>query len=199
MEEKEEDITLKNDEGEDQPQGQEESTDEGSDDELAKAKKAYESQKVRAEKAEKARKELEAELAKAKKPEKETPKNEELSEPDYAKLAFLEGKGVKHPDDQKIVQDEAKRLKLPLTDVLGMEHIQSKLKNSATQREAEAGMPDSTGKSGGANKSSVEYWINKKNKDGSYATPTDLELAEKVIDARIKKEQNQSMFSDDLF
>jgi len=52
------------------------------------------------------------------------------NEPDYAKLAFLEGKGIQHPDDQKLVQDEATRLKLPLTDILGMEYIKSKLKTA---------------------------------------------------------------------
>lgn len=160
-----------------------------------KAEEKAENQKIRAEKAE-----AEAKKPKEKKEETETPKNDEQSnEPDYAKLAFLEGKGVKHPDDQKIIQDEAQRLKLPLTDILGMEHIKAKLKDSQDQREAEDGMPDGKGTKVGTNKTSVDYWKDKKNKDGSYATPDDLELAEKVIEARVKTEESGSKFSDDLY
>src|SRR3990167_10538767 len=98
-----------------------------------KAEELAKNQKIRAEKAE-------AELKKLKAKESETPKNEEqLNEPDYAKEAFLEQRGVQHADDKKIVYDEAKRLKLPLIDVLSMEHIKTKLKSVQTQREAESG------------------------------------------------------------
>jgi hypothetical protein len=156
-----------------------------------KVKTSYESQKVRAEKAEKELKEL-----RSKQPlEKPTPKNDEPSnEPDYAKLAFLKSEGVTHPDDQKIVQEEANRLKLPLTDVLQMEHIKGKLKDSKDQREAQDGIPKGKGKSGGSNQQDVDYWLAKGE------TPTnDLELAEKVINARMRKEESKGMFSDELW
>lgn len=200
--ENQENETPKNDEGEEQqPEADNESTEdstEESNEELDKAKEVAENQKIRAEKAEAENKKLKAE-AKAK-VETETPKNDEQSdEPDYARLAFLEGKGIKHPDDQKIVQDEATRLKLPLTDILGMEHIKSKLKDAKDQREAEKGMPEGSGKSSSGNKTSVEYWKNKKDKDGNYETPSDNKLANEVIDARIKKEKSDNMFSEQLF
>ena len=164
-------------------------------------KEAYENQKIRAEKAERELKELKAETQTPKKEvETETPKKEEQSnDPDYAKLAFLEGKGIKHPDDQKIVQDEASRLKLPLTDILGMEHIKGKLKNAKDQREAEDGMPDGGGKPGGGSKGSVEHWVNKKNKDGSYALSGNLELDSKIIDARTKQHVESNKFSEELY
>lgn len=163
-------------------------------DETAKLKEYAQNQKIRAEKAEK---ELKAFRAQQQKTETETPTKEETksNEPDYAKEAFLEQRGVEHPDDKKIVYDEAKRLNLPLTDVLGMEHIKSKLKSSKTQREAESGMPSGGGKGGsGATKNTVEYWIDKRNADGTYQTPEDVELANKVISARMKSESNKSMF-----
>lgn len=162
-------------------------------DDYKKVKELADNYKVRAEKAEAEAKKLKASQQPLEKP---TPKNDEKSnEPDYAKLAFLETKGVTHPDDQKIIQDEAKRLNLPLTDILGMEHIKSKLKESKSQREAEDGMPSGSGKgSGGVAKNSVEYWVNRKNPDGTYQTPEDTELAGKVIAARIKSEESKSMF-----
>ena len=169
-----------------------ESGDDSAGEELAKAKEYAQNQKIRAEKAERELKAL-----KGKTMETETPKKEEeqkSNEPDYAKLAFLETKGVLHPDDQKMVQEEANRLKLPLTDILGMEHIKSKLKTAKTQREAEDGMPSGTGKPSGAAKNTVDYWVDRKKADGSYDTPEDLELAEQVIQKRMRKEINASKF-----
>ena len=126
-------------------------------------------------------------------------KNKITNEPDYAKLAFLKGEGITHPDDQKLVQDEAARLKLPLTDILQMGHIKSKLKDTQDQRDAQAGMPKGRGSAGGKTQGDVDYWLDKTNPDGTFATPEDPELAEKVIEARIKKEKQANKFSDELF
>jgi len=126
---------------------------------------------------------------------KEQPKAEpkQSNEPDYARLAYLETKGINHPDDQKLVQDEANRLKLPLTDVLVMEHIKNRLEVNKDTRAAAAGMPRGKGRSGGVTQHDVEYWLAKGE------TPQgDQELAEKVIDARMAKEK-QNKFSDELF
>jgi len=129
---------------------------------------------------------------------KEEPKapeklDSQSNEPDYARLAYLETKGINHPDDQKIVQDEASRLKLSLTDVLAMEHIKSRLEASKDARTAAAGMPKGRGRTGGATQHDVEYWLAKGE------TPQgDQELAEKVIDARMSKER-QNKFSDELY
>lgn len=189
------------------PEGEQDTNPENESDEnieeLEKTKEAYNNQKIRAEKAEKELKKLKQQMESnppKKQEEPETSENKgQSNEPDYAKLAYLEGKGISHPDDQKIVQDEANRLKLPLTDILAMEHIQTKLKTIRTQREAEAGMPESAGKPSGSNKTSIDYWIDKKDKDGNYLTPDDLELAEKIISAREKQHKQKGKFSDVLY
>jgi hypothetical protein len=140
-------------------------------------------------------KELKAKLAEY---EAQKPK-QESSEPDYAKLAFLKGEGITHPDDQKWVQDEARRLKLPLTDILSMAHAKNHLETSKDQRDAMAGMPKGRGRGGGTTQHDVDYWRDRKKADGTYETPEDHEMAVKVIDARIKKESNKNMFSDILY
>lgn len=145
----------------------------------------------RAKKAEGDLKELKTKIPE-KKPEEILDKSQS-NEPDYAKLAFLETKGFNHPDDQKWIQDEAARLKLPLTDILNMAHAKSYLETTKTQREAIAGMPKGRGSAGGQAQSDVDYWLQKGE------TPDDQELAEKVIEARIKKEQNKNKFSDELY
>lgn len=121
-----------------------------------------------------------------------TPKEpQQPSEPDYAKLGFLNSVQVSHPDDQKLVLDEATRLKLPLSDVLQMEHIKGKLEASKNQREAQEGMPNGSGRKGGANKGDVDYYLAHPDE-----VPTDLELHNKVIDARMKKIEDGSRFSE---
>lgn len=150
----------------------------------------------RAKKAEGFEKNDEGRWVKTQKPEAKpepTAPQPQSNEPDYAKLAFLETKGIAHPDDQKIVQDEASRLKLPLTDVLQMEHIKSRLAAAKDQREAMAGMPKGRGNTTGKTQNDVDYWIAKGE------TPDDLELGNKVIEARISKEKNRQKFSDELY
>jgi hypothetical protein len=145
----------------------------------------------RAKKAEGFEKNPEGRWIKPEKPEPE-PKSQPI-EPDYAKLAYLETKGIIHPDDQKLVQDEAMRLKLPLTDVLAFDHIKSKLTANKDQREAQEGMPKGKGSASGKTQNDVDYWLAKGE------TPDDLELAGKVIEARIKKETTGNRFSDELY
>ena len=113
-----------------------------------RAKKAEtEAKELKAFKAEaEAKAKAEAEKAKAAKADV----SEKPNEPDYARLAYLETKGIAHPDDQKIVQDEADRLRLPLTDVLAMEHIKARLQANQDERTAKAGIPKGNGRSGGA-------------------------------------------------
>jgi len=156
--------------------------------ELVKTKEAYKSQKIRAEKAEKELKDLKAN-SETKAPKKEAKPNE----PEYAKLAWLDGKDVTNAEDQKMVMEEAERLKLPLTDVITMDYMKSKLKDSKDQRESESGSPKGKGKSGGSGQQDVDYHLAKG------TTPPDVETASKVIDARMKKETSANKFSEELF
>lgn len=122
----------------------------------------------------------------------ETPQktDQQSDEPDYARLAFLNSQQVNHPDDQKVVLEEATRLKLPLTDVLQMEHIKAKLANSRDTRASQEGMPDGKGRTGGPKKGDVEYYL--ANPD---QVPDDLELHNKVIEARMNKIENDGKFA----
>ena len=121
-------------------------------------------------------------------------KSSTSNEPDYAKLGYLEAKGIQHPDDQKIVMDEANRLKLPLTDVLQMDHIKNRLASNNDARVSQDGMPKGKGRKGGASKGDVEYYLQHPDE-----VPEDLELHNKVIDARLKKESSSNMFSSTMF
>lgn len=138
-------------------------------------------------------------LTKPKEEPKETekaPEKPQSDEVDYKELtlkSFLKGEGVAHPDDQKIVRDEAKRLSLPIDEVIGMEHIKTKLEAAKEARTAQSGMVKGKGRGSGTTQNDVDYWVAKGE------LPPDQELAEKVVDAKIKKEQSGKMFSDDLY
>lgn len=161
-----------------------EDTSEGSSKETDALKKAE--NRIVALKKEK--KDLEKEL-KSQKPEvsDENLEKTQSNEPDYAKIAFLKGEGVKHPDDQKYVQEEAERLKMPLTDILQMEHVKNKMRDDQNQRNAQENMPDKGGR-GGKTQQDVDYWVQKGE------LPKDQELAEKVVNAKIAKDDSRQMF-----
>lgn len=122
-------------------------------------------------------------------------KSSESNEPDYGRLAYLKAEGIDHPDDQKMVQDEANRLKLPLTEVRQMEHVKGRLQASKDQREALSGTPKGTGRSGGKTQHDVDYWLNK---DGD-ERPSDPELAVKVLKAKMAKEKSANQYSDVMY
>lgn len=117
------------------------------------------------------------------------------NEPDYGRLSYLETKGVNHPDDQKIAMDEAARLKLPLTEILQMEHIKGRLQANKDQREAQAGISIKGGKrTGGSTQHDVEYWLARPDE-----RPADQEMAAKVLNAKMAKEASANRFSDVMY
>lgn len=169
-------------------------------DELAKAREYAQNQKIRAEKAER-----ELKAIRSKSTETETPKKEEeqkSNESDYSEKIdklTLKSEGITNPDAQKIVLEEAKRLKLPVDEIVQLDYMKSKLKDFNDQLEAQSGMPKGKGRSGGSNSQDVDYWVGQKNADGTFKTPTDVGLAEKVINARIHQEEAANKFSDVMF
>ena len=127
----------------------------------------------------------------------EPPKEEktESNEPDYGKIALLNSKEVSHPDDQKIVMEEAERLKLPITDVLEMDHIKTKLETSKQTRVSQEALPKGDGRKNSATRDEVEFYL--QNPDEKL--PDDLDLANKIIDAKMNKSKNAGKFSDELY
>jgi type I site-specific restriction endonuclease len=140
-------------------------------------------------------KELKAKLAEAEaKLPKESSEKEKTNDVYAEKIdkLTLKGEGITEPDAQKLVLDEAKRLKLPVEEILTMDYMKSKLKVLKDTKEAAEGMPKGRGQQGQA-QNNIDVHLAKG------TTPTDLAEAEKVINARMAKEKSVSKFSDDLF
>lgn len=128
-------------------------------------------------------------------PQDKTPQS---NESDYGRLAtraYLKAEGITHPDDQKVVMDEAKRLKLNVDDVAGMEHIKSRIQANQDQRSAETGISVKGGKrTGGATQHDVDYWLARPDE-----RPSDHAMAVKVLQAKQAKEASANQFSDVMY
>lgn len=109
---------------------------------------------------------------------------------------FLKSEGIDHPDDQEMVLKEAKRLKLQVDELVGEDYIKSRLKDAKDQRSAQESMPKGNQPSGGEGRSQIDYWIDRKNKDGSFQNPKDPELHQKVINARMERDKKDQMFDE---
>jgi hypothetical protein len=123
---------------------------------------------------------------------------EKPDEPDYTKAmveeTFLETKGVLLDKQKEFVKKEVKETKKPLGEVLKFKYVQEELANIKTQAEAEAGMPQGSGQTAGKSSKNVDYWLQK-----GGVPEDDLELADKVIEARLEKEKTKDMFSKEMF
>ena len=157
---------------------------------------AYEQQKGRAERAERALKTLKAKTEKSKTPKKEE-KSDEPNVNDRLDNLTLSGAGVDNQKDIDFVKSEATKAGKTVDEILQYEFVKETLKKSKTQREAEDGMPDGSGKKGGGTKDKVSYWVDRKDKDGGYENPpNNPELTIKVVNARMEKERKSQEFPD---
>lgn len=109
-------------------------------------------------------------------------------------LSRIERRGVMEKEDQDYILAEAKLLNRHPVDILNMPHVQAQLAANNNQRLAESGSPTGTGRKGGPGKGDVDYYLAHPDE-----VPPDLNLHNEVIDARIKREQENSMFSSTPF
>ena len=116
-------------------------------------------------------------------------KTTESNEPNYGRLAYLASKGITHPDDIKVIEDYEKRSKEPLTEVIDMEHIKTRLKVNQDARTAQGGMPAGSQRAGGTTQHDVDYWVQK-----GTGLPDDQALAEKVVETRMGKDSSHRKF-----
>jgi len=109
---------------------------------------------------------------------------------DELAVTRLEVRGIVDREDQRIILEEAKRLQMSAVEVADMEHMKAKLETMRNQRTAESGAPTGTGRKGGAGKGDVDYYLAHPDE-----VPPDLTLHNQVIDARIKRDTDNNMFS----
>lgn len=159
------------------------------EEDIAKIKETNKQLFERAKKAEQEARELREKVKAQPAPESHQPNDVERL--DRLELAAND---IKHPDDQKIILDEARRLKLSVSELASMEYMQSKLKANREAREARDGLPSGTRRGNGIGRNDVEYYLANPDK-----RPDSQELAEKVLAAKMAKQASANRFSDTMF
>lgn len=116
---------------------------------------------------------------------------------DYGQKAFLKSSGIQS-DEYKLVQDAMAATGKDLESILESKYFQAELKDFRDQRDTRKATPEESKRSGNSTKDSVDYWVDKKDANGRFMNPPadNPELRRKVVNARVSKEKNKSMFSD---
>ena len=178
------DIDLNN-EAEEVIDTQEENTQEETQDENTQ-EKHQETPEAKLARLKRQTAQLEKKLGFESEPKKTTQKSNDL---DYGQKAFLVANGVKENTEIKLVQNVMQETGKTLEQVLESKYFQAELKEMRELQSSSNATP--TGKrSGNTSVDNVDYWLAK----GELPPASEVELRRKVVNARLKKEDNKGTF-----
>ena len=123
-------------------------------------------------------------------PKEITPKKSD--EFDDGQLAYLSTKGIESDEDLEFTKGELKKSGVTLRELMSNEYFQSKVKTRKDATAALEATPNSKRSRGGAD-DTVEFHYAKYQSTGKL--PADREMANKIIDLRVKKETSDSEFN----
>ena len=115
----------------------------------------------------------------------------EKKEFDYGEMAYLEAKGVSEEDYDYLLQ-ESQNTGKPLKNLLGFKYVQEALASKKEERQTKEALPTGGKRSTSSARDSVEYWLAK----GELPPWSEPELRRKVVNAKIKREEAKSTFTD---
>ena len=117
--------------------------------------------------------------------------DEKKNEPDYAKLAYLEQKGITSDEDIAWVEAAAKDSGKSLRELFGSNWFKAELKERQEAAASKEAIPSGSKRSANSTRDTVEYWIAK-----GELPKDDPELARKVVAEKRKQASNKSMFAE---
>lgn len=115
------------------------------------------------------------------------PTDEGDNELDYAKLSYLNSKGIPEDDHEFVLGLEDKTGE-PLNEVLGKKWVQNELQERREQRAADDATPSGKNRSGESVRSNVDYWIEKGELPPKSEQP---ELRRKVVREKRKRAEKK--------
>ncbi len=127
---------------------------------------------------------------------KETLKESSQPNPDYDKL-FLEVRQVTEEEDKEFVQTWAKNSGQTLEATLKDESVISKLAAMKAERVVATASSVTSKRSSNSAPDEVQYHLAKNEQTGEM--PKDQDLAAKVVNAKMAKEEKAHTFSDEMF
>ncbi len=117
----------------------------------------------------------------------ETQQPQDKTDFDLAEKSYLLGLGAKK-SELPFIFEEVKNTGKSIDELWDSPYFQEKL----AEKRTESAIPKDTGRGGNSTKDNVDYWLNKPTGE----LPEDRELARKVVNARLAKEQQASKFTD---
>lgn len=138
-------------------------------------------------------KRLETKIKKGEKPveqpqPQDKPKSNELG---YAEKAFLRVNDIKGAEELKLVQNIMADTGKSLDEVIESKYFQAELKELREEKATKEAIPTTSKRSNTATRDTVDYWIAK----GELPPVDQVQLRRDVLNARIKKEAEDSKFS----
>lgn len=124
-------------------------------------------------------------------PKAPEPKPQDKKGFDYSEKAYLKSSGIEKQDFD-FVKEVMESTGKSLDDVLDSKYFQAELKERKDLRMTEEATPSGTKRAGNTTRDQVDYWIAK----GELPPADQRELRLKVVNARIKAEENKSQFTD---
>lgn len=112
---------------------------------------------------------------------------------DYGELAYLTAKGIEADEDIALVRQVMSETGKALKDVLGSKYFQAELKQLREDRAAKDAIPAKNGRTGGAARDTVDYWIAKGELPPD--TPENKQLRRDVVNAKAKAQTSGTKFS----
>lgn len=110
---------------------------------------------------------------------------------DYGEKAFLRANGIV-ASEYGLVQEVMQSTGKSLDEVLEAKYFQAALKEMREEQAAKDAIPSGSKRSTSHARDTVEFWIQK----GEMPPRDQVELRRKVVEERIKAEQNRSTFTD---
>lgn len=112
---------------------------------------------------------------------------------DYGQKAYLNSEGIKGSDEHALVVRIMKESGNDMESVIASGYFKTELKTLRETTAAAAASPQGKNRSGNTSMNQVDYWLGKGGLPPD--TPENRKLRQDVVNARLKKETDTSMFS----
>lgn len=109
---------------------------------------------------------------------------------DLGESAFLIANGLKDTDERALAKKLAKETGKDLESLLNTTYFQVELKGLREAKVTSNAIPNGSKRSNNSSVDTVEYWIAK----GELPPTSDREMRQKVVNARLKKDETKTQF-----
>lgn len=122
--------------------------------------------------------------------EKQEPTQTSQPSNDLGEKAYLIANGIKTPEEISLAKKLAKETGKDIESLLATTYFQTELKDFRDKKATTDAIPSGNKRANNSSVDTVEYWIAK----GELPPASEVELRQKVVNARMKKEETKGQF-----